>query len=39
MLSLIFSQEHYQKFSPLQISNTPQEEFELVQDLNLGLVE
>ena len=37
--SLISSRDHCQRFSPLQISDTPQAGFELAQNLSSGLVE
>ena len=39
VFSLIWSQDHYQKSSPLQISNMPQVIFEHAQNLSSGLVE
>ena len=37
--SLISSRDHCQRFSPLQISDTPQAWFELAQNLRSGFVE
>ena len=37
--SLISSRDHYQRFSPSRISNTPRAGFESAQNLSLGFVE
>ena len=37
--SLISSQDHYQRSSPLQISETPRGELEPAQNLSSGFVE
>ena len=37
--SLIFSSDHCQRSSPLQIYDTLQERFEMVQNLSSGFVE
>ena len=37
--SLIFSWDHYLRFSPSRISDTPRAEFEPAQNLSSGLVE
>lgn len=39
MFDLISSRDHYQKFSPLQISNTPHSRLASVQNLSSGFVE
>ena len=38
-LSLISSQEHCQRFSPSQISDTPRAGFEPAQNLSAGFIE
>ena len=39
VLSLISSQDHYQRSSPSRISNMPRGKFEPAQNLSPGLVE